>query len=131
MPNEGRMEFRMATAYRIECTECLKGPYQCAASECVRAEDTYEIAAELAVAHTSTTGDHAPPPVMQGCEECACDSLESLAAWFEGFGSDLDISGFMVATVTVDGPIDTFPQGQVTYNSSRRTAVGYSGITFE
>ena len=125
------MGFRMATAYRIECTECLKGPYQCAASECVRAEDTYEIAADLAVAHTSTTGDHAPPPAMQGCEECACDSPESLAAWFSGFGSDLDLAGFMVATVTVDGPIDIHPQGQVTYNSARRGAATHSGIAFE
>ena len=118
----------MFTAYRIECPECGKGPYQCAAGECVRAEDTYEIAAELAVAHTKTDGSHAPPPVIQGCEECACDSLESLATWFDGFGSDLDMSGFMVATVTVDGPIDIHPEGQVTYNSSRRTSIDYSNI---
>ena len=120
----------METVYRIECEICGQGPYRCGQSDCERAEDTWEIAAELAVAHTSTTGDHAPPPVMQGCEECACDSLESLAAWFAGFGSDLDMAGFMVAAVTVDGLIDTYPQGQVTYNSARRVSASFEGIEF-
>ena len=110
----------MMIVYRVECEACGRGPYQCGHSSCPRAEDTYGIAEDLSVAHTTTTGGHAPPPVIGGAVHCAMDSEESLARWFRGFGGELDTAGFVVAQVEIDGEPVLLPEGQVTYTTGQR-----------